>query len=207
MIRAAEVILLLIIAKRPKLHAIYKRQKKEVKMKHPQNSPTANMHAIKSKIICELENMVAARLFGRQPWQACGCIYRTTEGPSMEVIIQLDRQPQNRQNRHDADLRKLMQMGLVKRVRAEPETWQSTALGMELNVYLFEVFLGLWCEWEVLQILEEQGLLTESEFDAISESSDAELDSLLGEYVKRAYYVYRKVTKFLHSIAGNRSEG
>ena len=77
---------------------------------------------------------------------------------------------------------------------------------MELNVYLFEVFLGLWCEWEVPQILEEQGLLTESEFDAISESSDAELDSLLGEYVKRAYFVRRMVTKFFAlDLAGNRS--
>ena len=159
----------------------------------------------KAEIIAELENMVVARLFGRQPWLACGCIYRTTEPPSWEVIIQLHRRPQNR---HDADLRKLMQMGLVKRVRAEPETWQKTALGKELELELFCVFMGLWCEWEVPQILEEHGLLTESEFDAICESSDAELDSLLGEKVKRAYFVRRMVTKFFAlDLAGNRSEG
>jgi hypothetical protein len=38
-----------------------------------------------------------------------------------------------------------------------------------------------------------------SEFDAICEcTSDAEAESLLGEYVKRAYFDYRKAAKFLH---------
>ena len=136
----------------------------------------------KAKIIAELENMVAARLFGRQPWLA-------------------DRETYSAVNR------KLIQMGLMEQVRDEPLTWQITPLGKELNVDLFQVFLGLWCEWEVPLILEEHGLLTESEFDEYIESSEADAETLLGEYVKRAYFVYRKVTKFLHSIAGNRSEG
>ena len=124
--------------------------------------------------------MVVARLFGRQPWLA-------------------DRET------YSAVKRKLIQMGLMEQVRDEPLTWQITPLGKELNVDLFQVFLGLWCEWEVPLILEEHGLLTESEFDAFCESPDGDAETL----VKRAYFVYRKrkVTKFLHSIAGNRSEG
>jgi len=151
-------------------------------MKHPQNSPTANMHAIKPKIIAELENMVVARLFGRQPWLA------------------------DRETRY-AVHRKLIQMGLIEVVSVEPPTWQYTPLGKELDVELFQVFMGLWCEWDVPHVLEEHGLLTESEFDAYTESSDADAETLLEEYVKRAYFVHRMVTKFLHSIAGNRSEG
>jgi hypothetical protein len=58
----------------------------------------------KAKIISELENMVVARLFGRQPWLAD-------------------------QETHSAVNRKLM--GLVEQVRVEPPTWQYTPLGKE----------------------------------------------------------------------------
>ena len=59
--------------------------------------------------------------------------------------------------------------------------------------------MGLWCEWEVPLILEEHGLLTESEFDAIIEcASEADAETLLSGYVKRAYFDYRKAAKFLH---------
>jgi hypothetical protein len=134
----------------------------------------------KAKIIAELENMVVARLFGDQPWLADGETYC-------------------------AITRKLIQMGLIERVC--PRTLRSTPLGKELDVDLLQVFMGIIWEWDVPITLEEHGLLTESEFDAIIESSEADAETLLGEYVKRAYFVYRKVTKFLHSIAGNRSEG
>ena len=123
----------------------------------------------KAKIISELENMVAARLFGRQPWTC------------------------------DAVLRKLMQMGLVERVCAEPETWQSTPLGKELDVDLFQVFMGITWEWEMPITLEQYGLLSESEADAIFEcASEADAEFLLSGYVKRAYFDYRKTAKFLH---------
>jgi len=72
-------------------------------------------------------------------------------------------------------------------------------LGKELNVQLFQVFIGLWDEWEVPLILEEYGLLNESEFDAVIECpSEANAEGLLSGYVKRAYFIYRKATKFLH---------
>jgi len=77
----------------------------------------------KAKIIMELENMVAARLFGRQPWLA-------------------DRETFSAVNR------KLIQMGLVEVVCVEPLTWRISPLGKELDVELFEVFMGLFDEQE-----------------------------------------------------------
>jgi hypothetical protein len=129
----------------------------------------------KAEIIAELENMVVARLFSGQPWLAdsetCSAYHR-----------------------------RLIKMGLVEEVRAESPTWPYTPLGKELNVELFEVFMGLWGElWDVPFILEEYGLLSESEFDAIGEcTSEADAERLLSGYVKRAYFDYRKAAKFLH---------
>jgi hypothetical protein len=128
----------------------------------------------KAKIIAELENMVVARLFSRQPWLA-----------DRETI--------------SAYHRRLIQMGLVEQVRAEPPTWQITDLGKELDVDLFQVFIGLFAEWEIPSILEEYGLLHELEAEAILERmSEANAERLLSGYVKRAYLDYRKASKFLH---------
>jgi hypothetical protein len=41
------------------------------------------------------------------------------------------------------------------------------ALGKELDVELFEVFMGLFDEWEVPMILEHYRLIDESEVDVI----------------------------------------
>ena len=128
----------------------------------------------KAEIIAELENMVVARLFGRRPWLA---------------------------DRETASVyhRKLIQMGLVEQVRDEPQTWRDTSLGKELNVELFQVFMGIFCEWEVPMILENYGLLDETEFDAICECmSETNTERVLSGYVKRAYLDYRKANKFLH---------
>ena len=127
----------------------------------------------KAEIIVELENMVVARLFGRQPWLA-------------------DRET------YSAVKRKLIQMGLVEQISVEMS--RITALGRELDVDLFKVFMGVICPWDVPITLEEYGLLNESEFDAITinASSKVDAESLLSGYVKRAYFDYRKATKFLH---------
>jgi hypothetical protein len=128
----------------------------------------------KAEIIAELENMVAARLFSGQPWLA-----------DRETI--------------SAYHRKLIQMGLVEQVCVEPPTWQYTPLGKEVDIELYQVFIGLWYEWEVPLILEQHGFLNESEFDAIIEcTSEANAERLLSGYVKRAYFDYRKAAKFLH---------
>jgi hypothetical protein len=63
----------------------------------------------KAKIIAELENMVAARLFSGQPWLA-------------------DRET------NSAYHRKHIQMGLLEQVRDKPQTWRNTRLGNELAV-------------------------------------------------------------------------
>jgi hypothetical protein len=128
----------------------------------------------KAKIIAELENMVVARLFSRQPWLA-----------DWETC--------------SAYNRKLIQMGLVEEVCVEPQTWRNTPLGKELDIDLFHVFIGLFCEWEVPGILEKYGLLSESEADAILERmTGTNSETVLSGYVRRAYFDYRKATKFLH---------
>jgi hypothetical protein len=95
----------------------------------------------KAKIISELENMVVARLFGRQPWLA-----------DRETCA--------------AILRKLLELGLWECISVEPRTWRITPLGKELDVELFNVFLGMTEEWEVPMILEQYRLIDESEADA-----------------------------------------
>ena len=144
----------------------------------------------KAKIISELENMVVARLFGRQPWLADRETYSAVKRKliQMGLVEQVRDEPLNR---------KLIQMGLVEVVRDEPLTWQITPLGKELDVDLFEVFMGIKWKCDVPIILAEHGLLNELEFDAILECmSEANAD--LSGYVKRAYFVYRKANKFLH---------
>src|SRR6478752_5024789 len=98
----------------------------------------------KAKIIAELENMVVTRLFGRQPWLA-----------DRETCCAVNR--------------KLIQMGLVEQICDEPQTWQNTPLGKELDLDLFLVFMGHWDECDIPSLLKEYGLIDESEFDAILE--------------------------------------
>jgi hypothetical protein len=144
----------------------------------------------KAKIISELENMVVARLFGRRPWLAD----RETYSAVKRKLIQMGLVEQVR----DEPLsRKLIQMGLVEQVGDEPLTWQIKPLGKELDVDLFEVFMGIKWKCDVPIILAEHGLLNESEFDAILECM-SEVNADLSGYVKRAYFVYRKANKFLH---------
>ena len=120
----------------------------------------------KSEIIAELENMVVARLFGGQPWLA---------------------DPETCSAVH----RKLIQMGLWEQDR---DQLRITPLGKELDVELFHVFLGVRHYYEVPLILEEYGLLSESEFYTIC-ASDVDAETLLSGYVKRAYFDYRKAAK------------
>jgi hypothetical protein len=89
-------------------------------------------------------------------------------------------------------------MCLVERI--SPDTYQNTPLGTELDVDLFEVFMGLIDEWDMLTILEDHYLIDESEFDIIYErlSTNANPESVLMGYVRRAYFDYRKATKYLH---------
>jgi hypothetical protein len=126
----------------------------------------------KAKIITELENIVVARLFGKQPWLA------------------------NRET-WPAITRKLLQMGLNERICAH--TYRATPLGKELDVDLFEVFIGLFDAWDAAEILKHYSLIDTSECEAIySRLSNEDAESVLIGYVKRAYFDYRKAFKFLH---------
>jgi hypothetical protein len=87
----------------------------------------------------------------------------------------------------------------LSRTDLRSQTWRNTPLGKELDVDLFQVFMGHWDEWEVPTILERYRLIDESEADGILERmTEANAERVLSGYVKRAYFNYRKATKFLH---------
>jgi hypothetical protein len=72
-------------------------------------------------------------------------------------------------------------------------------LGKELDIELFNVFLGITEEWEVPAILQQYRLIDESEADTIySRMENADACAVLSGYVKRAYFEYRKAIRFLH---------
>jgi hypothetical protein len=128
----------------------------------------------RAKIITELENMVVARLFSRRPWLA-------------------DRETS------PAVIRRLLQLGLWECICVEPCTWRMSRLGKELDIELFNVFLGITEEWVVPMILQQYEFIDESEADAIcSRMENTDASAVLSGYVKRAYFEYHKATKFLH---------
>jgi hypothetical protein len=128
----------------------------------------------KAEIITELENLVVDRLFGPQPWLADG----QTAGTIMHRLIE---------------------MGLEEVVCLKSATTRPTPLGNELDVMLFEVFLGTWSEREVPGILERYGFISRSEERVLYERiHKGDANSVLIGHVKRAYFEYRNANKFLH---------
>ena len=127
----------------------------------------------KAEIVAELEAMAWHRLFHCRHWLA-----------DRETVRAVDQ--------------KLIQMGLREQISSD--TWRNSPLGKELDVDLFEVFMGLFDEWEVPYMLEDHGLIDEWESDSIcarmSRKADPEL--VLVEVVRRAYRDYGKDTKFLN---------
>jgi hypothetical protein len=67
-------------------------------------------------------------------------------------------------------------------------------------VCLFQVFMGLYDEWEVPYILEDYRLIDEWQTESICArmARKANPESVLAGVVRRAYLDYRKATKFLH---------
>ena len=82
----------------------------------------------KAEIVAELEAMAWNRLFNCRQWLA-----------DRETVWAVEQ--------------KLIKMGLVERISSD--TWRNTPLGTELDVDLFEVFMGLFDVWEVPYILED----------------------------------------------------
>jgi hypothetical protein len=128
----------------------------------------------KAEIITELENMVVGRLFGPQPWLADPKILGTIK-------------------------QKLIEMGLIEVLCLESGWCRPTPLGNELDVALFEVFLGIWDKREMPIILERYGFISRSEERVLYKGIDkGDANSVLIGYVKRAYFEYRNASKFLH---------
>jgi hypothetical protein len=129
----------------------------------------------KAEIVAELEAMVSSRLFGRGQW--------LTDWETSFAVNQ-----------------RLIDLRLVEPVPGQPDTWQDTPLGKEVDVRLFEVFIGLFDVWDAAMILEDRCLIDEDEADTIYErmSTKANPESVLMGYVGRAYFDYRKATGFLH---------
>jgi hypothetical protein len=129
----------------------------------------------KAEIVVELEAMVSTRLFGQLQW--------LTDRETFVAVHQ-----------------RLIDLGLVEPVPGQPDTWQDTRLGKEVDVTLFEVFIGLFDLWDVPIILENRCLIEEEEVDDVYErmSRKTNPESVLMGYVRRAYFDYRKASKFLH---------
>ena len=128
----------------------------------------------KAEIITELENMVVDRLFGPQPWLADPKILGTIK-------------------------HKLIEMGLLEALCLESGWCRPTLLGNELDIDLFEVFLGTWSKREVPGILQQYGFISRSEERVLYERiNKGDANSVLIGYVKRAYFKYRNAGKFLH---------
>lgn len=127
----------------------------------------------KAEIVAELEMMAWNRLFNGHPWLA-----------DRETIWAVDQ--------------KLIKMGLVERISSD--TWRNTSLGRELDVDLFEAFMGLFDVWEVRYVLEDHHLIDEWESDGICARMARKVDPeiVLVGVVRRAYLDYGKTTKFLH---------
>jgi hypothetical protein len=93
---------------------------------------------------------------------------------------------------------KLTKMGLIERISSD--VWRFTPSGKELNVGLFWAFMGIWDVWEVPGILEEHRFIDKWEFDSLYArmSRRANPESILLEYVRRAYLDSGKANKFSH---------
>jgi hypothetical protein len=129
----------------------------------------------RAEIVAELEAMVSMRLFGHHQWPA-----------ERETVF--------------AALQRFKDLGLVRSIPGQPDTWQDTPLGKEVDVGLFGVFIGLIDLWNVPIILQYRRLINESESGDIYEQMSRKVnpESILMEYVRRAYFDSRKASNFLH---------
>jgi hypothetical protein len=129
----------------------------------------------KEQISRKLDAIVVSRLFGNGSWLA-----------DRETSLALQRI--------------LLQMKLEEQIPGENSTYRSTALGLELNIDLLMVFMGLWCEWEIPYLLEKNGLLDESQCGAILDrlGRGRDPERLLRRHVQQAYIDYYKLSKTRH---------
>ncbi len=141
------------------------------------NCPTP-FHVVRmrfrSKVLTQIHAIVDARLFSGRPWlpdrEACDALRRT-----------------------------FVQLGLDEQVPGDTESWLTTALGREHHFDLIMVFTGLWCEWDMPFILQNYGLINESERDFIWAQLGAGTDpeDVMLPVVRKAYFEYYNPPKYL----------
>ena len=127
----------------------------------------------RSKVLTQIHAIIDARLFSGRPWPA-------------------DRES------CDALRRTFLQMGLDEQVPGDAETW-TTTWGREHHLDLIEVFAGFLEEWDMASILEDYGLIDETEREFIFDQLEADPDTVgvTLPFVRRAYFEYYTPSKYL----------
>jgi hypothetical protein len=128
----------------------------------------------KNEVVQQLHLIVDAHLFGTAAW------------------------PVDRESANRLDIT-LLRMGLVEQVPGEVDTWRNTPLGNELHIDLLEVFMGLWDEWEIPTILEQYGLIEETEVHRLWRvlNAGAGWERAFKDHVRRAYFAFYNPTRAL----------
>jgi len=128
----------------------------------------------RNEIVRQLHLIVDARLFGTAAWP-------------------VDRESTNRLHTT------LLQMGLVEEVPGQADTWRNTPLGNELHIDLLEVFMGLWDEWDIPEILQAYGLIDEWEAHRLwrALTVGAGWERTFKNYARRAYLAFYNPTHAL----------
>jgi hypothetical protein len=98
------------------------------------NAEKLDEQVLKCAVIQDLHLMMGYRLFGDRPWL-------------------VDREDSVALNK------KLDEFGLQERVPGTIDTTRCTTLGAELNLDLMMVFMGLWEECSMVEILVDHGLI------------------------------------------------
>jgi hypothetical protein len=126
----------------------------------------------KRKVLVRLDAMIHTRLFGDGPW-----LTNRESGPALDQIM--------------------LDMKVQEEVPGDPRTSRWTALGKELNLNMVLVFLGHWDERELIDRLQDNGLLEEHEADRLHDRLDrgADPESLLRPRVQRAYLAFYQSSK------------
>ena len=129
----------------------------------------------RSKLLTQIHAIIDARLFSGRPWpadrEACAALGRT-----------------------------FVQMGLDEQVPGDTKTSRMTALGREHQLDLIMVFTGLWEVCEMPSILEEHGLIDQSEFEFIFDQLEAGTNpgDVMFPVVRKVYFEYYNPSKYLN---------
>ena len=124
----------------------------------------------KLRMLQELDAVVIEKLFGEAAWPVTGSEARKLS-------------------------RRLIELGLDEKV--DHNTTQSTALGRELHVRILMAFLGLWASYDLVSVLEANGLIEPQLANELLETMESEYEPLLKEHVVAAYRAYYRWPRYI----------